>query len=64
MFLLSLTRRASGPSGPLKLAKKEAKPAVKPAAKPVAKPAAKATKAAPKVSQIFLSLISSYSLFI
>ncbi|KAJ5548712.1 hypothetical protein N7504_004838 [Penicillium tannophilum] len=36
-----------GPSGPLKLAKKEAKPAAKPAVKPAAK-ATKATKAAPK----------------
>jgi len=35
-----LTRRAIGPSGPLKLAKKEAP--VKAAAKPAAKPAAKA----------------------
>jgi hypothetical protein len=48
-----LTRRALGPSGPLKLFKKEApaKAAAKPATKPAAKPAAKATtKTASKVS--------------
>ncbi|KAJ5884963.1 hypothetical protein N7495_009473 [Penicillium taxi] len=48
-----------GPSGPLKLAKKEAKPAAKPVAKPTAKAAAKpvvkktatkVTKAAPKAA--------------
>jgi hypothetical protein len=53
-----LTRRALGPSGPVKLAKKEpavkapakpvAKPAVKPAVKPATKPAAKTAKASPQ----------------
>ena len=46
-MMMLLTRRTLGPSGPVKVAKKEAdaKPAAKPAAKTAAKPAAKVSDA-------------------